>query len=166
MLSGLVSSGSLCFSLEPNGPVAQRLEQGTHNPLVPGSNPGGPSLRFGAQQKSEGCHAVTKWRRACFTLLTRRSKGYGLAGHQMKNEKLFLRLYLSKRSNEDVHYTGIARALKQRLLEHNRGTCAHTSKYRPWRVETKIAFKSEIKARRFEKYLKAGSGREFARRHF
>ena len=29
-----------------NGPVAQRLEQGTHNPLVPGSNPGGPSLSF------------------------------------------------------------------------------------------------------------------------
>jgi hypothetical protein len=25
-----------------NGPIAQRLEQGTHNPLVPGSNPGGP----------------------------------------------------------------------------------------------------------------------------
>src|SRR5262249_42442567 len=29
-----------------HGPIAQRLEQGTHNPLVPGSNPGGPSLRF------------------------------------------------------------------------------------------------------------------------
>ena len=27
------------------GPVAQRLEQGTHNPLVPGSNPGGPTER-------------------------------------------------------------------------------------------------------------------------
>ena len=26
-----------------SGPVAQRLEQGTHNPLVPGSNPGGPN---------------------------------------------------------------------------------------------------------------------------
>ncbi len=26
-----------------NGPIAQRLEQGTHNPLVPGSNPGGPT---------------------------------------------------------------------------------------------------------------------------
>ena len=25
------------------GPVAQRLEQRTHNPLVPGSNPGGPT---------------------------------------------------------------------------------------------------------------------------
>ena len=28
------------------GPVAQRLEQGTHNPLVPGSNPGGPSSAY------------------------------------------------------------------------------------------------------------------------
>ena len=30
------------------GPVAQRLEQRTHNPLVPGSNPGGPTscLRY------------------------------------------------------------------------------------------------------------------------
>jgi hypothetical protein len=28
------------------GPVAQRLEQRTHNPLVPGSNPGGPTNCF------------------------------------------------------------------------------------------------------------------------
>ncbi len=28
--------------LSAPGPIAQRLEQGTHNPLVPGSNPGGP----------------------------------------------------------------------------------------------------------------------------
>ena len=45
------------------GPVAQRLEQGTHNPLVPGSNPGGPSLRFGAQRESRGA----RW--ACFFML-------------------------------------------------------------------------------------------------
>ena len=31
---------SRCF---PSGPVAQRLEQGTHNPLVGGSNPSGPT---------------------------------------------------------------------------------------------------------------------------
>ena len=29
------------------GSVAQRLEQGTHNPLVPGSNPGGPIFCVG-----------------------------------------------------------------------------------------------------------------------
>src|SRR5437879_11647541 len=28
------------------GPLAQRLEQRTHNPLVPGSNPGGPTICF------------------------------------------------------------------------------------------------------------------------
>jgi hypothetical protein len=27
-----------------SGPVAQRLEQGTHNPLVGGSNPSGPTI--------------------------------------------------------------------------------------------------------------------------
>ncbi len=27
-----------------HGSIAQRLEQGTHNPLVPGSNPGGPTI--------------------------------------------------------------------------------------------------------------------------
>ena len=30
------------------GPVAQRLEQGTHNPLVAGSNPAGPTDREGS----------------------------------------------------------------------------------------------------------------------
>ena len=28
------------------GPVAQRLEQGTHNPLAGGSNPSGPTIQI------------------------------------------------------------------------------------------------------------------------
>src|SRR5438270_13722973 len=32
--------GCSMFVSQRGGPVAQRLEQGTHNPLVPGSNPG------------------------------------------------------------------------------------------------------------------------------
>ena len=32
--------------LSTNGPVAQRLEQGTHNPLVLGSNPSGPTKNY------------------------------------------------------------------------------------------------------------------------
>jgi predicted GIY-YIG superfamily endonuclease len=65
-----------------------------------------------------------------------------------------------------MHYSGITRKLNARLSEHNQGKCPHTSKYRPWKIETAIAFRSEDKARRFERYLKTGSGREFARRHF
>ena len=33
-------------------------------------------------------------------------------------------------------------------------------------METAICFRSTVKAREFEKYLKSGSGREFARRQF
>ena len=64
------------------------------------------------------------------------------------------------------HYTGRTLNLANRLKEHNRGACPHTAKFRPWRIETAIAFASPAKAQAFEKYLKTGSGREFARRHF
>ena len=64
-----------------------------------------------------------------------------------------------------THYTGITRDLTARLSKHNQGACVQTSKNRPWKIETAVAFRSEAKARRFERYLKTGSGREFARRH-
>jgi putative endonuclease len=67
---------------------------------------------------------------------------------------------LVSEANNEMHYSGITRKLNARLSHHNRGKCPHTSKYRPWKIETAIAFRSEGKARRFERYLKAGSGRE------
>jgi putative endonuclease len=73
---------------------------------------------------------------------------------------------LVSETNGKVHYSGITRQLNARLSDHNRGKCPHTSKYRPWKIETALAFRSEAKARRFERYLKTGSGCEFARRHF
>jgi putative endonuclease len=69
-------------------------------------------------------------------------------------------------ARNEMHYSGMTRDLNGRLLEHNRGKCPHTAKHGPWRIETAIAFRSEAKARLFERYLKSGSGREFARRHF
>jgi predicted GIY-YIG superfamily endonuclease len=68
--------------------------------------------------------------------------------------------------NDEAHYSGVTRDLNARLVEHNRGKCPHTAKHTPWKIETAIAFRSQAKARRFERYLKTGSGREFARRHF
>lgn len=37
---------------------------------------------------------------------------------------------------------------------------------RPWRVITVIEFPNQQSAMEFERYLKSGSGRAFARRHF
>lgn len=63
------------------------------------------------------------------------------------------------------HYIGMTSHLPRRLGEHNAGRSDHTSKYCPWMIETAIAFRSREKARAFEKYLKSGSGRAFAKRH-
>ncbi len=40
----------------------------------------------------------------------------------------------------------------------------HTSKFRPWRLKTYIAFNDVKQAFAFEKYLKSGSGRAFAKK--
>lgn len=62
-------------------------------------------------------------------------------------------------------YTGITDDLKSRLSAHNSGGVTHTSKFRPWRVKSYIAFTDEDRAFAFEKYLKSGSGRAFAKKH-
>ena len=64
------------------------------------------------------------------------------------------------------HYTGYSADLKPLLAEHNRGKCHNTSKFAPWKIHCYIAFETEKSARRFERYLKTGSGRAFAKRHF
>jgi predicted GIY-YIG superfamily endonuclease len=64
------------------------------------------------------------------------------------------------------HYIGMTSDLTQRLTAHNSGKVSHTSKFKPWTIETAVAFRDETKATAFERYLKSGSGREFARRHF
>ena len=61
-------------------------------------------------------------------------------------------------------YTGFTENLEQRLNEHNQGKCPHTSKYKPWRIKTTIAFTDKAKAMEFERYLKTSSGRAFAKK--
>ena len=64
------------------------------------------------------------------------------------------------------HYVGFTQDLSERLAKHNAGEVPHTSKFKPWRIQTAIAFDSKEKAIAFEAYLKTGSGRSFANRHF
>ena len=63
-------------------------------------------------------------------------------------------------------YVGVTDDVSARLAIHNSGSVAHTSKHRPWRLRTYVAFSDEIKAFEFERYLKSGSGRAFSSRHF
>jgi putative endonuclease len=65
------------------------------------------------------------------------------------------------------HYTGFTSGdVDARLIWHNDGLSHHTSKHRPWKVIVSIEFVEEDVAIAFERYLKSGSGRAFAKRHF
>ena len=63
----------------------------------------------------------------------------------------------------DRFYTGIIDDLKTRLSKHNSSSVTHTAKYWPWRLKSYVAFTDDARAIAFEKYLKSGSGRAFAK---
>ena len=64
------------------------------------------------------------------------------------------------------HYVGVTSDVDPRLDWHNHGPCGHTTEHRPWSPVVVLEFPTEQAALRFEKYLKSGSGRAFAKRHF
>jgi putative endonuclease len=64
------------------------------------------------------------------------------------------------------HYVGVASDPDERLHWHNEGPSGHTTSHRPWSIVVSIEFLTEKEALRFERYLKSGSGRAFAKRHF
>ncbi len=79
----------------------------------------------------------------------------------------FFYIYILVREKDpEKHYTGTTQDLEVRLKSHNSGQVLSTTKHRPWKIETTIAFRSKDKTSAFEKYLKSHSGRAFAKRHF
>jgi len=75
-------------------------------------------------------------------------------------------VYILKSEQGAEHfYVGITDDLEARLSKHNSGDVAHTAKYRPWHIKTYVAFTDAARAFAFEKYLKSGSGRAFAKKH-
>ena len=79
----------------------------------------------------------------------------------------FYYVYMLTTVTTGTHFhTGVTEDLQARSVKHNSGEVPHTSKFKPWRVETAIAFSSKEKAYAFEAYLKTHCGRSFAERHF
>ena len=73
---------------------------------------------------------------------------------------------LQSRQLPQAHYVGITSDLDARLKWHNKGAVPATRNLRPWAFKTTVAFTDELRARAFERYLKSGSGRAFASKHF
>jgi putative endonuclease len=72
----------------------------------------------------------------------------------------------SSERNPIRRYTGITSNVDLSLQAHNAGQNVDTAPDRPWILFASFHFRHERTARCFEKYLKSGSGRAFAKRHF
>jgi predicted GIY-YIG superfamily endonuclease len=72
---------------------------------------------------------------------------------------------LQSTGSAEHYYVGVTGDLRDRIARHNGGEVAHTAKHAPWTLKTYIALSDEARAFAFEKYLKSGSGRAFAKRH-
>ena len=76
-------------------------------------------------------------------------------------------VYILRSASTQSHpYVGLTHDVPARLADHNAGRCAHTARYRPWQLHVTIELPDEQRAIDFERYLKSGSGRAFAKRHF
>jgi predicted GIY-YIG superfamily endonuclease len=83
----------------------------------------------------------------------------------MRTESRFVYVIRSAR-HPDRYYVGLTSDVSTRLAVHNSGGSLHTAELRPWELVAAIEFAKQSSAAAFEKYLKSGSGRAFAKRHF
>jgi putative endonuclease len=117
-------------------------------------------LRLGKPYRSEGCLAVAR-RRAWKALSESKPS---IVASLVKEGRTMKYVYILESLDSRHFYVGITDDLRARLAKHNAGEVPHTSKYGPWRIRTYVAFSDEHLAIAFEKYLKSGSGRAFAKK--
>jgi predicted GIY-YIG superfamily endonuclease len=75
-------------------------------------------------------------------------------------------VYVIQSDRSGVRYVGSTSDVARRVATHNSGGSQFTARCPPWTLLVSIEFPSEQAALRFERYLKTGSGRAFAKRHF
>lgn len=75
-------------------------------------------------------------------------------------------VYVIRSQTTDRTYIGLTSDFRKRLAAHNAGGNVSTARHQPWEPVTVTEFQTELRAARFERYLKSGSGRSFVRAHF
>ncbi|MBL7720963.1 MAG: GIY-YIG nuclease family protein [Chitinophagaceae bacterium] len=70
-------------------------------------------------------------------------------------------VYAIKSERDGRIYVGMCSEVKARLKEHNAGKTKSTKGYTPWKLIYFEEKPDRIEARKREKYLKSGIGKEF-----
>ncbi|MGB2762106.1 MAG: GIY-YIG nuclease family protein [Minisyncoccales bacterium] len=74
-------------------------------------------------------------------------------------------VYILKSVKDGSNYIGVTKDLSKRIREHNSIGLKFTTTKRPYKIIWYSTFLDKVKAYRFEKYLKTGSGIAFLRKH-
>ncbi len=74
-------------------------------------------------------------------------------------------VYILKSDKDCSMYVGVTTDLIKRIKEHNSKGMKFTDSRRPYRIVWYAVFSDKIKAYKFERYLKTGSGIAFSRKH-
>jgi len=70
-------------------------------------------------------------------------------------------VYTLKSKIKKYIYVGMTQNLDQRIRRHNNGYEKTTKPYKPFKLIHREVYPSRIEARKREKYLKSGVGKEF-----
>ena len=70
-------------------------------------------------------------------------------------------VYALKSINRNYIYVGLTSNIEERLMRHNNGYEKTTKPYSPFKLIYSEKVETRIEARKREKYLKSGIGKEF-----
>ena len=70
-------------------------------------------------------------------------------------------VYVIYSSDYNRRYTGLTNDVEKRVGQHNAKQNRSTKSYTPWKLILVESFETREEARRREKYLKSGIGREY-----
>jgi putative endonuclease len=73
-------------------------------------------------------------------------------------------VYVLKSQKDGRFYKGMTNDLDRRIYEHNIGKHKSTRPYRPWELVYRETVNDRTEARKREKYLKSGIGREYLKK--
>jgi putative endonuclease len=78
--------------------------------------------------------------------------------------KMMIIVYVIRSLKDGRFYVGMTKDLERRIQEHESGKTKSTKSFRPWKLIFTESFQSYSEARKREKYLKSGSGKEYIKR--
>ena len=70
-------------------------------------------------------------------------------------------VYVLRSEKDGRFYVGMTANVERRLAEHNAGRAKSTKGYCPWKLFFFESFENRIEARKREKYLKTGYGKQW-----